>query len=109
MTHSRNKGAAGEREFAALLREMGWEGAQRGQQRSGLEQADVVGLPGVHPEIKRVENLRLWAALDQAARDAPESQLPVVFTRRSRRPWVAILDAKAFLELWRLAHHPLLQ
>ena len=53
---SRNKGKVGERELAAALRAEGFESARRGQQYSGSEtSADVVGLPGIHIECKRVE------------------------------------------------------
>ena len=45
--NSRNKGAAGEREVAGILRGYGYK-ARRGQQYSGANgDADVVGLPGI--------------------------------------------------------------
>ena len=57
MTNSRQKGARGERELAAVLREHGFE-CRRGQQFCGANgDADVVGLPGIHIECKRVESL----------------------------------------------------
>lgn len=112
--NSRAKGAVGERELAEVLRAAGWPGARRGQQRSGLDQADVIGGPeNVHLECKRVETLRLWPAIEQAARDAPAGTVPVVVHRRSRSGWVAILDLRALLSLLRevegqrLLHGPL--
>ena len=63
MTNSRAKGCRGEREIAKILREYGYE-ARRGQQYSGFNgDADVVGLPGYHIEVKRVENLNLDKAI----------------------------------------------
>ena len=57
--NSRDKGARGEREAASLLREYGYD-ARRGQQFSGANgDADVVGLPDIHLEIKRVEKLNI--------------------------------------------------
>ena len=57
--NSRNKGAAGEREVAGILRGYGYK-ARRGQQYSGANgDADVVGLPGIHIEVKRREKLNI--------------------------------------------------
>ena len=103
--NSRAKGQRGELELATFFKEHGIE-ARRGQQFSGGPGSpDVVhGLPGVHVECKRTESLQLWPALDQATRDAAEGFTPVVFHRPSRRPWIAILDASAFIELVKEAH-----
>ena len=62
---SREKGKAGEREFARLCKAYGYD-ARRGQQYNGLGGEDIVGPPGVHVEDKRVESLRLYDALTQA-------------------------------------------
>lgn len=100
MVNSRQKGARGERELAAVLREEGWIGAMRGQQRSGCEQADVVGGPaGVHWEVKRVERLLLAKAVEQARRDARPGEVPIVAHRRSQEPWMATLDLRVLLRL----------
>ncbi len=96
---SRNKGARGEREAAKLLESHGFE-AHRGRQYSGgADSPDVVHtIPGIHIEVKRVESLRLWGAMDQATSDAGE-RVPVVLHRRNNRPWIAILPADDLLEL----------
>ena len=100
MVRSRDKGARGERELAGVLREAGWPEARRGQQRSGLDQADVIGGPdGIHFEVKRVERLRPWAAYEQATEDAGAGEEPVVAFRRSQGPWLAIVDLRALLRL----------
>jgi len=95
--NSRNKGAAGERELAEVLRDHGID-ARRGQQFSGgSDSPDVVStLSGIHIECKRVEagNLYLW--LDQAQRDAG-TKIPIVAHRRNKKPWVVILDLEDFL------------
>ena len=55
--NSREKGKRGERELAGELRRHGYD-ARRGQQYCGANgDADVVGLPGLHIECKRVERL----------------------------------------------------
>lgn len=51
---SQRKGADGERELAALLREYGYP-IERGGSLSFGEVPDLTGLPGVHIEVKRVE------------------------------------------------------
>ena len=96
---SREKGKAGEREFARLCKAYGYD-AHRGQQYSGLGGEDIVGLPGVHVEVKRVESLRLYDALDQAKRDAGDKK-PIVAHRRNRSQWVVIQPAEDWLEMYR--------
>ncbi len=100
--NSRAKGKTGELEFKELLREAGWPNARRGQQRAGVDQADVIdGPPGVHFEVKRVENLNVWAAHEQATRDAPAGHVPVVAMRRNRSSWLAVLPMHELLQLLR--------
>lgn len=47
----------------------------------------MVGVPGVHIEVKRVEALNLSKAMQQSERDAPEGETPMVFHRKNREPW----------------------
>lgn len=101
---SRDKGKRGERELANALRSCGYE-TRRGQQYSGTEtSADVVGLPGIHIECKRTEQLRLYDALEQAENDAGDSgDVPAVFHRRNKKPWVVVMRLDDWLELYRKA------
>lgn len=97
--NSRAKGAAGERELAAFLRERGFD-SRRGQQFSGgADSPDVTGIPGVHIEAKRVEAGNPYVWLDQAIRDAGKDKTPVVMHRRNKRGWIAILRLEDFLPL----------
>lgn len=97
---SRNKGKRGENELANILKAHGYD-ARRGQQFSGANgDADVVGLPGVHIEVKRTESLSLYTALEQAESDAREGEIPVVFHRRNRKRWVAIMELENFLNMY---------
>lgn len=97
--NSRAKGARGELEAAAKLREHGYE-ARRGQQFSGGgDSPDVVHtIPGIHLEVKRVEKGQLYEWLEQAKRDAGD-KTPVVMHKRNRREWVAILPFDALMNL----------
>jgi len=80
--NSRQKGAAGEREWAKLCREQGFEDARRGQQFSGIEGKDVVGLPDIHVEVKRVERLNISKAMEQAIEDSKDTEIPIVAHRK---------------------------
>lgn len=91
MTHSRNKGKRGEREASKELARLFHVEARRGQQFQGSpDSPDVVGLPGIHVEVKRVEAFRLYAALEQALADAGEN-IPLVLHRPNGREWVAVV------------------
>lgn len=97
--NSRAKGAAGERELAKALRDYGFE-ARRGQQYAGGgDSPDVVGLPGFHVEVKRVEAGNLYNWLKQAQRDAKPGNTPLVVHRRNQEQWVAILTLDDFIKL----------
>lgn len=101
-TNGKQKGKRGEREFAKLLRDHGWNDARRGQQYNGIDGQDVVGLPGCHIEVKRVERLDLNAAMSQAIRDAAsDCALPIVAHRRNNMPWLVTMTAADFLSLLR--------
>ena len=96
--NSRQKGASGERELAAFLREHGYE-ARRGVQFSGSpDSPDVVTDFPFHVECKRVEALSIYKALAQASRDAGD-QTPLVCHRRSRQEWVAILKLEDLITI----------
>lgn len=53
---SQRKGADGERELATILREHGYDIERGGSQTYG-EVPDLMGLPGVHIEVKRRSQL----------------------------------------------------
>ena len=101
--NSRAKGAAGERELAEMLRAGGFT-ARRGQQFSGSpDSPDVhVDIPWLHIECKRTETLSLYVAMDQAKADCGEKK-PCVMHRRSRKPWLAIMELPDFLSIVRKA------
>ena len=99
--NSRAKGAGGERELAKKLREYGYD-CRRGVQYSGANgDADVVGLPGIHIECKRVERLNLEDAMAQSRRDAREGEIPVVMHRKTRYPWLVTMTLEDWIEIYR--------
>ena len=98
--NSREKGKKGEREFAALCREQGYD-CRRGQQYSGIEGRDVVGLPYIHVEVKRVERLNIEEAMAQSKRDAKDGELPIVAHRKNHCEWLVTMRAEDWFELYR--------
>lgn len=101
MTNSKRKGKAGELEWAKFLRDHGFEDARRTQQYSGTcGTMDVIGLPGHHCEVKRVEKLNVYRALGQAQKDSKGSgNIPIVAHRRNRSEWLVTLRAEDYLKI----------
>ena len=98
---SQRKGADGERELAALLREYGYP-VERGGSLSFGEVPDLTGLHGIHIEAKRCEQVRLSEWMAQAERDAVRfgDGLPAVFFRRSRSPWLVVMKLWDWMALY---------
>jgi Holliday junction resolvase len=99
--NSRDKGKNGERELSNLLKEQGFE-TRRGQQFCGTSgDADVVGLDGIHIEVKRVEALNVDKAMEQAIRDHKEGTKPTVFHRKNRKPWLVTMLLDDWITLYK--------
>lgn len=99
--NSKQKGNRGEREFAKLCRENGFHETRRGQQYNGLDGEDVVGLPYMHVEVKRVERLSISKAIRQAVEDAKDGQIPMVAHRKNREEWLITMRAKDWFGLYK--------
>lgn len=97
---SRDKGAKGEREVAKLFRYYGIEARRGCQFHGGPNSPDVMGVPGLHIEVKRTEKLALYEALAQSMHDAGDDEVPVVVHRRNDHKWVVILDFDDFMRLY---------
>lgn len=97
---SQRKGADGERELAKLLREHGYD-VKRGGSLSFGEVPDLVGMPGIHIEVKRVERLNVSEAMQQAIRDSEKfcDGKPTLFHRKSRSPWLVTMRLEDWLTL----------
>lgn len=87
----RTKGQAGEREAAALIRDLtGWQVQRRVRNAAG--DSDLVGVPGWSVEIKRYASasradIAVWWA--QCVAQAG-SELPVLFYRLDRSSWRSV-------------------
>ena len=92
---SQRKGADGERELAAILREYGYI-VERGGSMSFGE------VPGIHIGVKRCEQVRLSEWMQQAETDSKRFSdgMPVVFHRRSREPWRVTMSLANFMDIY---------
>lgn len=103
---SRQKGKAGEREAASLIRDLtGWEVKRRVRQHDG--DSDLLGVPGWSVEIKRYAkatrgDIQKWWA--QAVAQA-SGAIPVLIYRLDRDEWRAVWPVSVHLtvqsaEMW---------
>ena len=99
--NSRDKGKRGELELAHILQRYGYS-ARRGQQYSGANgDADVIGLPGIHIEVKRVESLNLYKAMEQAMNDSDGTgKIPTVFHRKNNKQWLVTMNLNDWIKLY---------
>jgi Holliday junction resolvase len=87
--------------FASLLREHGYE-AKRGVQYQGSpDSPDVIGLPGIHIEVKFTDKLRLYSAMAQSERDAGKDEMPIVAHKRSRDEWLVTMQFDEWIKLYK--------
>ena len=104
-----------EAEVAALCARVGeaWGGLEmlvnnieRGGTQSYGTVPDLVGLPGIHIECKRVEKLNVLEAMKQSIRDAAHFRdgKPALFHRRSRSPWLVTMLFTDWIQLYKEAH-----
>lgn len=101
--NSKTKGKVGELEFAHLCKKHGFD-ARRTAQYNGKEldsKADVVGLPNIHCEVKRVEKLNIDNAYEQAVRDCKTQEIPVVFHRKNHKKWLVTMGVDDWFKLYK--------
>ena len=99
--NSRQKGKRGELEVKNLLNGYGYS-CRRGQQYCGSNgDADVIGLPGIHVEVKRVQKLNIYDAVDQAKRDKKPEELPAVFHRKNNCEWLVTMPFEEWIKIYR--------
>lgn len=103
MINSKKKGATGEREFANYCKNKGFD-VRRTAQYNGKEldsKADVVGIPGIHIEVKRVEQLNIHKAMEQAIRDSEgHNEIPIVAHRKNNKKWLITMTADDWFKMW---------
>jgi len=99
---SQRKGRSGEIELVKILNDNGIS-AEPGQAVSFGSTPDIVGVDGVHAEVKRVERLNVLEAMNQAIRDSKkfDDGLPTLFHRRNRSPWLVTMTLEDWLKIYR--------
>lgn len=99
--NSKDKGRRGEQELSRKLREYGYDCRRSVQYCGANGDADLVGIPGLHIECKRVERLNISDAMSQAISDAREGETPVVMHRKNHEGWLVTLSLDSFIELYK--------
>ena len=99
---SQTKGKRGEEELSEILQEYGYPVERSPSQNYGTA-PDIVGLPGVHVEVKRVEKLNIDLAMQQAITDSERFHdgIPIVFHRKNRKPWLVTLRLSDFMKIFK--------
>ena len=97
---ARNKGAAGEREFAALLSDQLGQVVKRklGQARDG---GDDIQVGRFRIEVKRRERLQVVEWCEQVEACADAAEVPVLAFRRNGEPWRVVLRLDDFIPMLR--------
>ena len=99
--NGKQKGKRGELELVKKLKEYGYD-CKRSVQYCGTNgDADVIGLPGIHIECKRVERLNIDDAMLQAIRDRREGEYPTVFHRKNNGKWMVTMLLDDWQEIYR--------
>jgi Holliday junction resolvase len=96
----RNKGAAGERELAGILKDhLGFEVKRNlGQARDG---ADDITIQKFRIEVKRQERLQVDKWSEQVESCSKSGEIPVLAYRRNGQPWRVCLRLDDFIPLMR--------
>lgn len=101
--NSKKKGSRVEREWVNFLKERGVFSARRTQQYCGANSdSDVetaVELPFIHHEVKGVEALNIYDAIEQAVADAAKSgRTPIVAHKKNFKPFLVTMRAEDWLD-----------
>lgn len=94
----RRKGAAAEREVAAIFREHGWPEAKRSGD-AGQADGDLDHTGPFYVEVRRRETLAIPAWLREIEDECPPGKRRLLVFRRSAEPWHVALPLTDFLEL----------
>ena len=106
--NSRRKGKTGELALVRKLKEYGYD-VRRSQQYAGANNdADVVGIDGLHIECKYTAqgHGKTYEWMDQSQRDSRESEIPVVMHKKVSNEyrgneWLVTMTLDDFIKVWR--------
>lgn len=98
----RRKGQTGEREVVDVFRAAGFDCDRTPNSGALRISGDLYGDLPLHVEVKRQEVARPWLWAEQAATDAGAGMPWLVAMRRSRSPWLAMLELEQVVRLLEL-------
>lgn len=99
--NSKKKGSRGELEFANLCKEYGFN-TRRSEQYCGANgDADVIGLPNIYIEVKRVESLNIEKAMGKLREDNLKKDLGILAHRKNNKGWLVTMDFEDWMELYK--------
>ena len=98
---SQRKGRTAELEVVKIFQAHGID-AKPGDPASYGSTPDVTNIPFIHPEIKRCEQVRLTAWMQQAVHDAEKFNdgAPTVFHRRNRQEWLCTMRLSDWMQIY---------
>lgn len=102
--NSKQKGKQGELELKDEINKYGFETRRSVQFNGKAEegQPDLIGLPNIHIECKRVEKLNIDTAMEQAIRDSENDKtIPCVFHRKNRKRWLVTMTLEDWFKLYK--------
>lgn len=102
MVNSIRKGKAGEREWANHCKKFGFSVRRTQQYAGGTEEsADCIGLPNIHQEVKRVEALNIYKAIEQAEADCKDKKMLIVAHRKNGKRWLVTMYSEDWFNLYK--------
>jgi len=99
MINSKRKGKIAELAFVNLCKQHGYD-ARRGQQYSGIGGEDVVGLDGIHVEVKHNQTLNIHDAMEQSSSEAGD-KIPIVAHKKNHKSWLITMYADDWFRLYK--------
>ena len=109
--NSKDKGKRGEICVSHFFQEHGYD-AHRSAQFCGNtgQAADVIGVPGVHVEVKFQEKMCLYNWLAQAVNDSEaegKGNVPIVIHKQNRKDMLVTMRADDWIEFYKewVIHH----
>jgi len=99
----KDRGTRGEILWRDECHKAGFENVQRGGQlpyQKGGELADVIGLYGIHQEVKFTERLNVRQAVEQSIRDCQAGEYPIVAHKTARKEFLVTMRAGDWFKLY---------
>ena len=101
--NSNTKGKVGELEFANLCKTYGFN-TRRSVQYSGINidsDADVIGLPNIYIEVKRVEAINVDKVMDRLREDNKTDDMGILAHRKNNKGWLVTMDFTDWMEIYK--------